>query len=121
VTPRVSLRPGILWADPGVEDHDESLRRIGLMFDVIYNWEHGKWHPFAGAGIGAHFFQPKAGGQSFRDDETNHRRGDRRRDRVLHDRTVVLKGEAQYHFIDQGTLPQSPSALTLMFGVKKYF
>jgi hypothetical protein len=63
VTPRVSVRPSVMWAEPDVEDHDESLRRFGLLVDVIYNWERGKWHPFVGAGIGAYFFQPKAGGE----------------------------------------------------------
>jgi hypothetical protein len=36
-------------------------------------------------------------------------------------RTTVIKGEAQYYCIDQGNLPQSPSAFALMIGVKKYF
>ena len=121
VTPRLSLRPGVLWANPGVEDHDESLRRVGLLFDVVYNWERGKWHPFAGAGVGVHFFQPKAFGESFRDDETNLGATIGGGIEYFTTRTTVIKGEAQYHFIDQGDLPQSPSALTLMVGVKKYF
>jgi hypothetical protein len=121
VTPRLSLRPGVLWANPGVEDHDESLQRVGLLFDVIYNWERGKWHPFAGAGIGAYFFQPKAFGESFREDETNIGATIGGGIEYFTTRTTVIKGEAQYHFIDQGTLPQSPSALTLTIGVKKYF
>jgi hypothetical protein len=33
----------------------------------------------------------------------------------------VIKGEATYYFIDQGNLPQSPSAFALMVGLKKYF
>ena len=37
LTPRVSLRPGVLWADPSVEGRDESLRRVGLTVDVLYN------------------------------------------------------------------------------------
>jgi hypothetical protein len=120
-TPRVSLRPGIMWAEPDVEDHDESLRRIGLTADVIYNWEHGKWHPFVGAGIGAFFFQPKAAGESFREDETNLGGSIGGGIEYFTTRTTVIKGEVQYYFIDRGDLPQSPSAFTLMVGVKKYF
>jgi hypothetical protein len=120
-TPRVSLRPGVMWAEPDVEDHDESLRRFGLMADVIYNWERGKWHPFVGAGIGAYFFQPKAAGESFRDDETNIGGNVGGGIEYFTTRTTVIKGEVQYHFIEQGSLPQSPSALTLMVGLKKYF
>ena len=121
LTPRLSLRPGVLWANPGVKDHDESLQRVGLLFDVIYNWERGKWHPFAGAGVGAYFFQPKAFGESFREDEKNLGAQIGGGVEYFANRTTVIKGEAQYHFIDQGDLPQSPSALTLMIGVKKYF
>ncbi|MET1081789.1 MAG: outer membrane beta-barrel protein [Burkholderiales bacterium] len=121
LTPRLSLRPGVMWANPGVEDHDESLRRFGLLVDVIYNWEQGKWHPFVGAGVGAYFFQPKAGGQSFRDSETNIGGTVGGGLEYFTSRTTVIKGEAQYYFIDQGNLPQSPSAFALMIGVKRYF
>jgi hypothetical protein len=122
MTPRLSLRPGVMWAEPDVEDHDESLRRFGLLVDVIYNWEGGKWHPFVGAGIGAYFFQPKCcGGESFREDETNIGGTIVGGIEYFTTRTLVIKGEAQYYFIDQGNLPQSPSAFALMFGVKKYF
>jgi hypothetical protein len=121
MTRRVSLRPAIMWADPGVEDHDESLRRVGLLVDVIYNWEQGKWHPFVGAGVGAYFFQPRAGGQSFRDDETNLGGTIGGGIEYFTTRTTVIKGEVQYYFIDQGNLPQSPSALALTIGLKKYF
>jgi opacity protein-like surface antigen len=110
-----------MWADPGVEDHDESLRRVGLLVDVIYNWERGKWHPFVGAGIGAYFFQPRAGGQSFREDETNLGGTIGGGIEYFTTRTTVIKGEVQYFFIDQGSLPQSPSALALTIGIKKYF
>jgi opacity protein-like surface antigen len=120
-TPRVSLRPGVLWADPNVEDSDESLRRVGVMVDVIHNWERGKWHPFVGAGIGAYFFQSKFDGQSFREDETNIGGNVGGGVEYFTTRTTVIKGEVQYHFISQGDLFQSPNALTLMIGLKKYF
>jgi hypothetical protein len=121
LTPRLSLRPGVMWADPDVEAHDESLRRVGLLFDVIYNWEGGKWHPFVGGGVGAYFFQPRAFGQSFRDDEKNIGGMVGGGVEYFATRTTTIKGEAQYQFIDQGSLPQSPSAFVLMIGVKKYF
>jgi opacity protein-like surface antigen len=121
LSPRLSLRPGVMWADPDVEAHDESLRRVGLLFDVIYNWEGGKVHPFVGAGVGAYFFQPRAFGQSFRDDETNIGGTVGGGVEYFATRTTTIKGEAQYQFIDQGSLPQSPSAFVLMIGVKKYF
>jgi hypothetical protein len=31
-----------MCAEPDVKDHDESLRRFGLLVDAIYNWEQGK-------------------------------------------------------------------------------
>jgi hypothetical protein len=121
LTPRVSVRPGVLWADPDVEAHDESLRRVGVIVDVLYNWERGKWHPFVGAGVGVYFFQPKIGGSAFRDDETNAGATVGGGLEYFTSRTTVLKGEVTYHVIERGNLPQSPSALTLMIGLKKYF
>ena len=121
VTPRVSIRPGVMWADPNVENSEESLRRFSLGADVIYNWERGKWHPFVGAGIGAYFFQSKFDGESFRDDETNIGGNIGGGIEYFTSRTLTIKGEVQYHFIEQGNLFDSPSALTMMIGLKKYF
>jgi hypothetical protein len=121
LTPRVSLRPGVMWAEPDVKDHDESLRRFGIQVDVIYNWEGGKWHPFVGGGIGAYFFQPKFAGESFGEDETNFGGAILGGVEYFTTRTTTIKGEAKYYFIEKGDFLDSPSALTLMIGLKKYF
>jgi opacity protein-like surface antigen len=88
---------------------------------VIYNWEGGKWHPFVGAGVGAYFFQPKFGGESFREDETNFGATIGGGVEYFTTRTTTIKGEATYYIIDKGNFLDSPSALTLMIGLKKYF
>jgi hypothetical protein len=65
LTPRISLRGMLAWASPGfngrTEDH---FRQVKLLFNGVYNWEFGKWHPFATAGAGAYFVR-----QTFDDDD----------------------------------------------------
>jgi hypothetical protein len=50
LTPRVSVRTDFGLTDPGFgAESSDSLRQIPLRVDLNYNWERGKWHPFAGA------------------------------------------------------------------------
>ena len=66
--PRVGLRFGVGWTDSSFAREDEdSLRQIRLGADLLYNWEHGAWHPYVGGGLGAHLLQEK-------DNGTRHRR-----------------------------------------------
>ena len=57
ITPRISGRAMLAWTSPGgvnqrAEDH---FRQYKLLFNGVYNWEMGAWHPFATAGAGAYF------------------------------------------------------------------
>ncbi len=57
-TPRVSARAGVGWWNPGFDiGAVDSLMQVPLTFDVQYNWEGGKWHPFVNGGLGVHFLQ----------------------------------------------------------------
>ena len=55
ITPRFSGRVMLAWSTPGVngftEDH---FRQVKLLFNGVYNWEFGVWHPYATAGAGAY-------------------------------------------------------------------
>ena len=56
LTPRISLRAMLGYASPGFENRTEdTFRQTKLMFNGVYNWEFGKWHPFATAGAGFYF------------------------------------------------------------------
>jgi outer membrane protein W len=122
VTPRVSLRTAFSWTDPNFGGGSiQSLRQMPLRVDVNYNWEHGKWHPFVGTGVGAYFMQFKNNGESFGDSETkvglNAGGGI---EYFLH-RAVTLKGEARYHSIANVRGGRDPSGLAITGGLKTYF
>jgi hypothetical protein len=122
VTPRVSLRTGVGWADPPFKSEtSDSLRQIPLRADVNYNWEGGKWHPFVGAGVGAYFVQFKDNGQPFGDSETKFGVNVGGGLEYFTGRTVSVKSEARYHAIQSVRTGQDPSGLALTVGLKKYF
>jgi Outer membrane protein beta-barrel domain len=120
VTPRVSLRTGFGWTDPGFDRTAQSLRQLPLRVDVNYNWERGRWHPFVGTGIGAYFLQFKNNGESFGESETkvglNAGGGI---EYFLH-RAVSFKGEARYHAV-ANVRGRDPSGVSLTGGLKTYF
>ena len=121
VNPRFGLRGSLGWVDPNFERSGDSLRQIRLSVDGMYNWEHGKWHPFAGGGLGVYLLQHKLSGRSVGVEET--KLGVRVGGGIEYfmRRTVTIKGEALYHGVQQGQLPWSPSGVTLTIGIKKYF
>jgi DNA-binding NarL/FixJ family response regulator len=56
VTPRVSVRTMLAFANPGLSGRTEDhFRQWRLLFAGVYNWEKGPWRPFATFGAGVHF------------------------------------------------------------------
>jgi hypothetical protein len=122
VTPRVSVRTDFGFTDPGFSrESTDSLRQIPLRFDVNYNWERGKWHPFVGAGAGAYFLQSKDNGQAIGDSETKAGFNLGGGIEYFTGRTVSLKGEARYHAIGKTRTGQDPSGFVFTGGLKKYW
>jgi opacity protein-like surface antigen len=122
VTPRVSVRTDFGLTDPGFSrESTDSLRQIPLRFDVNYNWEGGKWHPFVGAGAGAYFLQFKDNGESFGQSETKAGFNFGGGVEYFTGRTVSLKGEARYHVIGKTRAGDDPSGLVFTGGLKKYW
>jgi hypothetical protein len=123
-TPRTSVRLGAGWMNPKFDtEEDDSLRAVRIGGDVVYNWEGGVVHPFAGAGLGIYFLQLRDNGDSLGDSET-------KLGGVLFggveyftSRTLAIKGEARYHIVgdidELGGL--NPGGLSLSIGVKTYF
>jgi opacity protein-like surface antigen len=121
VTPRVSLRPGVSFTDPAFTREDtDSLRQVRLGFDVIYNWEGGRWHPFVGGGLGANFIQQKDNGNAFGDQQTKASFSALGGVEYFLNRHVSLKGEGRYQHVED-TNGFDPSGFALTFGVKRYF
>lgn len=119
--PRFGLRGSLGWVDPNFEASGDSLRQIRVSIDALYNWERGKWHPFAGGGFGAYLLQHKLSGRSSGLEETKLAVRVAGGIEYFTRRLVTIKGEALYHGVQQGNLPWSPSGLTLTIGFKKYF
>lgn len=122
MTPRLSVRFGLGWADPSLDFEDEdSLRQLRIGGDLIYNWERNAWHPYVGAGLGAHLVQFKDNGEDFGDGDTKlgiallggaeYFFGDR----------TSIKGEGRYQFAQDTDTGFDPSGFVLMGGIKQYF
>jgi hypothetical protein len=122
LSPRVSVRFGVNWTDPSFDrESSDSLRQIRIGGDLLYNWERGKWHPFAGAGLAAHLLQRKDNGQSIGDGESKLGGAILGGIEYFTSRTIALKGEARYQVVGETRNAFDPSGLALLGGVKAYF
>jgi opacity protein-like surface antigen len=121
VTPRVSLRTEVGWANPGLSRSAIELRQIPLRLDLNYNWEGGRWHPFVGTGLGAYFLQVKNNNQPFGSSETKAGFNVGGGVEYFVHRTVSFKGEARYHRIGSSQFVQNPSGVAVTGGLKTYF
>ena len=118
---RTSVRLGLGWATPEFESRtDDALRHVRIAGDLVYNWEHGAVHPFAGAGLGIYFLQVKRNGESLGDSETKFGGTIFGGAEFFTSRTFAVKAEGRYHVVtDVGGL--DPDGLSLTIGVKTYF
>lgn len=118
---RTSVRLGLGWTTPEFESRtDDTLRHVRIAGDVVYNWERGAVHPFAGAGLGIYFLQRKRNGESLGDSETKFGGTIFGGAEFFTGRTFAVKAEGRYHVVtDVGGL--DPDGLSLTIGVKTYF
>ena len=89
-TPRVSIRGqlGGAFHDVTGGGLDGKVSPMHLTGNVIYNWERGKWHPYAGGGIGWYRFRFGEGDNRPTDDKVG----------------VNLGGGVEYFFTRQDTI-----------------
>lgn len=122
LTPRWAVRFGLGWMDPSfASESTDSLRQVRIGGDLLYNWEGGKWHPFAGAGLGAHVLQQKDNGRDIGDSESKLGGAVLGGVEYFFTRDATVKGEARYQFVGDSRNGYSPSGVALLFGIKKYF
>jgi opacity protein-like surface antigen len=122
LTPRISVRFDVNWNDPPFKrDSGDSLRQVRFGGDAIYNWEGGKWHPFAGGGIAAHLVQQKDSGEDFGASETKAGGDVLAGVEYFFNRTATVKVEGRYQFVGKTTLGIDPSGFMLLVGLKQYF
>lgn len=124
LSPRTSVRLGVGWTNPEFEsDPDESLRHVRVGGDLIYNWEYGAIHPFAGAGLGLYILQPRENGDDIADSESKLGGVLLGGVELFTSNTVSVKGEVSYHLISNvdNFGPRNPDGLKVSIGLKKYF
>jgi hypothetical protein len=124
LSPRTSLRLGLGWTNPGYERDDNSnVRHIRIGGDLIYNWERGAIHPFAGAGLGVYIMEPRSNGNSLADSESKLGGVLLGGAEFFTSNTVSVKGEVSYHLISNvdNFGPANPDGLKFSIGLKKYF
>jgi hypothetical protein len=118
---RVGIRPSLFVTSPeferGTDDHERQMR---LGVDVIYNWERGAFHPFAGAGLGAHFLQSTSNGEDIGDSDTKLGFALLGGVEYFLNRAWAVKGEGRYQWVDDRP-GVNPDGLALTVGLKRYF
>ena len=119
-TARLSLRPSVMFLDAGFDrEPEDSLRQTRVGFDVIYNWEHGKWHPFVGGGVGAHVLHLRDNGRSIGDSNDLGVAGLGGAEYFVNRRNS-LKFEGRVQFVDD-VFDVNPSGVAATVGFKHYF
>jgi hypothetical protein len=120
VTPRLGLRGSLSVTSPQFDrGTDDALRQARLGFDVIYNWERGAWHPFAGGGLGIHFLDLKENDRSI-GDESELGLSLLGGAEYFFDRRTSFKFEGRFQFVGDDVFGD-PSGLAATFGIKRYF
>lgn len=120
-TPRLSIRGSLSTTRPEYSrgtDEQERQHRLGA--DVIYNWEHGKIHPFAGGGLGIHFMRFYDNGDNIGPNDTEVGVSGLGGVEVFLNRAWTFKVEGRYQWVDDRPL-YDPDGFALTFGVKRYF
>lgn len=126
LTPRVSIRGQVAgpWFDIKGRPFEGSIRPMAFTGNVVYNWEHGKWHPFATGGIGLY---------RFRFDENDFDSNDTKFGidfgggfEYFFTRRDVLLGETLVHFVGDDRVNSANSSYesrywTISGGYKRYF
>jgi len=122
VTPRISIRGMIVWAKPGFENRTEdSFRQTKLLFNGVYNWEYGEWHPFATAGAGAYFVRQLLDGRDDPDSETRGGLSFGGGIEYFTSSMAAIKGEARWDLVSHPPGLPDASGFSLTIGYKRYF
>jgi hypothetical protein len=120
--PRLSVRGMFNYASPGFENRTEDhFRQVNLLFNAVYNWEYGVWHPYVTAGAGAYFLREKLDG---RDDPDSETRGGINFGGGLEyflNRATTFKGEARWDVVSHPAGTPDATGFTISLGFKRYF
>lgn len=125
-TARTSLRVMYGWASPEFDSTPErKLRRHQVTFNFLYNWEFGRFRPFATVGGGAYFLSGREGG-SLVGPAVTKPGGSLGWGGEFYFRTFAVKSEMNVHILDkEKSFPEfndnTLTAFTWTFGIKVPF
>ena len=121
LTPRVGIRGTVTAIRTGYDrNDDDDERQLRFGGDVIYNWEFGKVHPFAGGGIGVHLLRFYRDGDNVEPNDTNFGGQGLGGAEIFLNRDWTVKLEGRYQWVeDRPNL--NPDGFSATVGVKRYF
>ena len=121
-TPRVSIRGLLGYTSPGFDNRTEDhFRQIRLLFNGIYNWEFGVWHPYATAGAGAYFVRSLLENREDPDGETRGGINFGGGVEYFLNSQSTIKGEARWDIVSHPPGLPDATTFTLSVGYKRYF
>jgi hypothetical protein len=121
-TPRVSIRGLLGWSSPGFQNRTEDhFRQARLLFNGVYNWERGVWHPYVTAGAGAYFVRQKLDGGNDPDGETRGGINFGGGIEYFTGRENTVKVEARWDVVSHPPALPDATGFTLTIGYKHYF
>ena len=120
-TPRIGIRGSVMAIRSGYDrDDDDDERQLRFGVDVIYNWEFGRVHPFAGGGIGMHLLRFYRDGDNEGPNDTEFGVQGLGGAEFFLNRAWTVKAEGRYQWVaDRPNL--NPDGLSLTIGLKRYF
>ena len=121
LTPRIGVRTGVMAMRPSYQrGTDEQERQIRLGADLIYNWEYGHIHPFAGGGLGMHLLRTYDDGQNVGTNYSKVGVSALGGFEYFLNREWTVKTEGRYQWV--GDIPLvNPNGFALTIGLKRYF
>ena len=126
ITPRVSVRGqiGTAWWDIVGRHFTGTVNPVFVTGNMVYNWEHGKWHPFATGGIGFYKFRSE---ENLAPDGSDTKFGANLGGGIeyFYTRRSTITGEGLYHAVGGFNTPLAAipegSSWTFTVGLKHYF
>jgi len=122
LAPRLSVRGLLEVAKPQADAvPDVHLRQIRLLFNAVYNWEFGAWHPYATAGAGAYFVRLVLDEGDDPDGETRGGINFGGGVEYFLSNMNSVKGEARWDLVSHPRGFPDASSFVLTIGLKHYF
>jgi opacity protein-like surface antigen len=120
-TPRLGIRASLMAIRNGYDrPDDDEERQLRIGGDVIYNWEFGRVHPFAGGGLGLHLMRFYRDDEGEGPDDSNLGVSALGGAEFFLNRWWTFKLEGRYQWV--GDRPNlNPDGLAVTGGFKRYF